>query len=184
MKRIALFCGIIASFLCLVQMANAQYIPKRIHRDGASFVDGRGRTLSDSELIDAIGEDAFSETVIGARRQYTVGRKLLVSGIAGTSVGILGMVGGAALIAAAGPRQNINNEVYFENRDKAENGAVVLAIGTIATALGGAALSAGIPLKVIGQSRLNWVENDYNERQGYSFLFGSAPHGVGLTMYF
>ena len=29
-----------------------------------------------------------------------------------------------------------------------------------------------------------WVENDYNERQGYALRFGAAPHGVGLTMNF
>ena len=184
MKKALILCGLVAAFLCLTQTANAQYRPDRIQRDGASFVDSRGRTLSDSELIDAVGVDIFTETGIGARKQYTTGRKLLVSGIAGTGVGLLGLVGGAALVGAAGPHQNANNEIYFDDRDKAESGAVVLAIGTIATALGSAALSAGIPLKVIGQSRLNWVENQYNERQGYALRFGAAPHGVGLTVRF
>ena len=93
-------------------------------------------------------------------------------------------MGGAALIASAGPHEAANDNIYFDDKDKAESGMVVVAIGAIATALGGAALSAGIPLKVIGQSRLNWVENDYNERQGYALRFGAAPHGVGLTMNF
>ena len=185
MKKILIISGIIAAFLCLSQNADAQYRPNQIHRDGASFVDGRGQTLSDSELIDAIGENIFQETVIGARKQYTVGRKLLISGIAGTGVGVAGILGGAALIAAAGPHQNTNNEVHFDDPDKAEAGAVVLALGTIATALGGTALSAGIPLKVIGQSRLNWVENDFNERShDVTARFGATPSGVGLAVRF
>ena len=184
MKKALILSGLVAAFLCLAQTVSAQYVPSRIHRDGASFVDGRGRTLSDGELIDAIGEDIFAETVIGARKQYTVGRKLLISGIAGTGVGIASLVGGAALIASAGPHEAANDNIYFDDKDKAESGMVVVAIGAIATALGGTALSAGIPLKVIGQSRLNWVENDYNERQSYTLHIGAAPHGVGVTLNF
>ena len=55
---------------------------------------------------------------------------------------------------------------------------------TIATVLGGTALTVGIPFKAVGQSRLNWVENNYNERQGYTLRFGAAPHGAGLTLNF
>ena len=179
-----ILCGLVAALLCLTQTVNAQYLPNQIHRDGASFVDERGRELSDSELIDAIGADIFQETVIGARKQYTAGRKLLISGIAGTGVGLLGIVGGAVLVAAAGPHENANNEIYFDDRDKAEAGAVVLTIGSLATALGATALSAGIPLKVIGQSRLNWVENQYNEQRGYTLHIGATPSGVGLAVRF
>ena len=184
MKKALILCGLVSAFLCLTQTANAQYRPDRIHRDGTDFVDSRGRTLSDSELIDAVGADIFTETVIGARKQYTAGRKLLISGIAGTGVGILGMVGGAVLIGTAGPHENANNEIYFDDRDKAEAGAVVLTIGSLATALGATALSAGIPLKVIGQSRLNWVENQYNEQRGYTLHIGATPSGVGLAVRF
>lgn len=184
MKKVLILSGLVAAFLCLAQNANAQYLPDQIHRDGAGFVDGHGRALSDSELVDAIGEDIFQETVIGARKQYTAGRKLLISGIVGLGVGVAGMLGGGALIAAAGPHQNANNEVYFDDSDKAEAGAVVMLLGSVATVLGGTALSAGIPLKVIGQSRLNWVENDYNERQGYTLHIGATPNGVGLAINF
>ena len=183
MKKALILCGLAAAFLSLTQTANAQYLPAQIHRDGASFVDERGRALSDSELIDAVGVDIFTETVIGARKQYTAGRKLLISGIAGLGVGVAGMLVGAGFIAAAGPHQNANGEVYFDYPDKADSGAVVVVLSSLATALGGAALSAGIPLKVIGQSRLNWVENDYNDRH-YSLHVGATPHGVGLSVRF
>ena len=57
-------------------------------------------------------------------------------------------------------------------------------LGSVATVLGGTALSAGIPLKVIGQSRLNWVENDFNERHTASLHLGATPNGVGLAFRF
>ena len=184
MKRIAILCGMVAALLYFAQSAKAQYLPTQIHRDKATFVDEHGRTLSDSELVNAIGADVFEETVIGARKQYTAGRKLLVSGIAGLGVGVAGMLGGAAIIAAAGPHQNSNNEVYFDDNDKAATGGLVVLLGSVATALGGTALSVGIPLKVIGQSRLNWVENDYNERHAASLHLGATPNGVGLAFRF
>lgn len=183
MKRIAFLCGIVAAFLCFAQNANAQYA--QIHRDRADFVDNRGVVLSDQELIGLIGEDVFFDTVIGARKQYTVGRKLVVSGAAGLGVGLAGILGGTAMIAAAGPTQENDGTVYFENDDLAVGGAAVMILGSIATALGGTALSVGIPFKAIGQGRLNWVENEYNDRaRGYSFHVGSTPHGVGLSLTF
>ena len=61
----------------------------------------------------------------------------------------------------------------------------LLASGYVATIAGGVVLTAGIPLKAIGQSRLNWVENDFNDRSRRASLrFGAAPSGVGLTLRF
>ena len=174
----------VAAFLCFSQNAKAQYLPDQIHREKDHFVNESGSILSDKELIDAVGADIFQETVVGARKQYRTGQKLFVSGLAGIGVGVAGIVGGTAIIGAAGPHQTENNDVIFDDEDLAMTGAAVLAIGSIAAALGGTALTVGIPFKVIGQSRLNWVENDYNERQGYTLRFGAAPHGAGLTLNF
>lgn len=184
MKRIAILCGLVAAFLSFAQSAKAQYLPTQIHRDKATFVDERGRTLSDSELVNAVGAEIFTETVVGARKQYTAGRKLLVSGIAGLGVGVAGILGGTAIVAAAGPHKNANDEIYFDDEDKAMTGGAVILLGSVAAALGGTALSIGIPLKAIGQSRLNWVENDYNERQGSALHLGATPNGVGLALRF
>ena len=64
-------------------------------------------------------------------------------------------------------------------------GALLLTGGYVAMFVGGALLEAGIPLRIIGQSRLNWVENDYNEySRNVSLHVGAAPHGVGLTLRF
>ena len=186
MKKISILCGLVAAFLCLAQNANAQYLPDQIHRSGDRFVDGQHRVLSDSELIDAVGIDIFEETVIGARKQYIAGRKLLTGGAIGVGAGLLGSLLGTAMVVANGATYYHNGETRYEVVDEAAfaTGVTLLALGTSAMAAGSAALSAGIPLKVIGQSRLNWVENDYNERQGYTLQFGAAPHGIGLTMRF
>ena len=183
MKKFALLCGLVAAFLCLAQNANAQYA--QIHRDRADFVDNNGVVLSDQELIGLIGEEVFFDTVVGARKQYNVGRKLVVSGAAGLGVGLAGILGGTAMIAAAVPTQTSDGTVYFENESLAVSGAGVIVLGSIATALGGTALSIGIPFKAIGQGRLNWVENDFNDRaRNLSLHVGSAPHGMGLTLHF
>jgi hypothetical protein len=184
MKRIAILCGMAAAFLCLSQNAKAQYLPDRIHREKDHFVNESGAVLSDQELIDAVGADIFHETIEGARKQYRTGQKLFVSGLAGVGVGIVGIVGGSAIIGAAGPHQVADQQVTFDDEDLALTGAAVLTIGTIATVLGGTALTVGIPFKAVGQSRLNWVENDYNERQGYTLRLGATPHGAGLTLNF
>ena len=188
MKKIHFLCGLAAAFLCLAQNANAQYLPDQIHRSGDTFVDAHHRVLSDSELIEAVGLDIFEETVIGARKQYNAGRKLLTGGAIGVGAGLLGSLLGTAMIVANGATYYDSNHdvARYEIVDEAAfaTGAALLALGASAMAAGSAAMSAGIPLKVIGQSRLNWVENDYNERQGYTLNFGVAPHGVGLTLRF
>jgi len=182
MKKIFSLCGLVAALLCFTQNANAQYLPDRIHRDGAGFVDERGRSLSDRELIDAVGIDIFEETVLGARKQYTAGRKLLTAGIITAGAGTTGLLTGFAMMFAAD--EGSYHGQGHAGEDLGFAGAYLAYLSLAAIGVGGTLLSAGIPLKVIGQSRLNWVENDYNERQGYGLHIGAAPHGVGLTLNF
>jgi hypothetical protein len=186
MKKITFLCGLVAAFLCFAQNANAQYLPNQIHRDGSVFVDEHHRALSDSELIDAVGIDIFEETVLGARKQYNAGRKLITGGAIGLGAGLVSTLAGTAFIVASGATYYEGGQPRYEIADEgyAIAGATFLALGISAMTAGSAALSAGIPLKVIGQSRLNWVENDYNERQAYTLHVGAAPHGIGLTLKF
>ena len=169
--------------MCLVQNANAQYLPDRIHRDGDRFVDDRHRVLSDNELIDAVGIDIFEETVVGARKQYNAGRKLVISGAIGAGAGMTGLLTGVVMLAASMATDS-SGRTYVAEEELGFAGGMLTILGGTALGLGATALSAGIPLKVIGQSRLNWVENDYNERQNYTLHVGAAPHGVGFTLNF
>ena len=190
MKRILKIGGIIAAFLCLSQNVQAQYV-SQIHRDGDSFVDDRGYDLSDKELVDLIGEDIYYETVVGARKQYNAGNRLIRSGAICGGVGLTGIVAGA--IALASSETEWDSEMfydgdYYDDVDLdglATAGIILMATGSVLAATGAVLLDVGIPFRVIGQSRLNWVENDYNERnRDITLHFGAAPSGIGLTLTF
>ena len=194
MKRLALLCGLVAVFMCLTQSAKAQYA--QIHRDGAGFVDGRGMHLSNQEVRDLVGDDVYFETVVGAQKQYRVGRNLIRGGAITLGAGLVSALSGTALIVA-----NSQDRVYYDEQygysqyhgrtyDKDDEvaiatGSLLLVGGYLAIATGATLLEVGIPLKIIGQSRLNWVENDYNDySRNVSLHVGAAPNGVGLTLRF
>lgn len=193
MKRFLMICGFIAAFLCLARPASAQYA--RIHRDGTKFVDNRGGTLSDRDLIELIGDDVFFDTVVGARKQYNAGRKLIRGGAISMGAGVLAMIGGAAVMYASGG-SGYYSDYYYGNYPERyyygggsetgmASGALLYVTGAIATTVGALVLEAGIPLKIIGKSRLNWVENDFNDRsRDASVHFGAAPSGLGMTLTF
>lgn len=193
MKKFILFCGILAAFLCLSQRASAQYTGQ-IHRDGNGFVTSSGQVLSDPELISLIGEDIYFETVVGARKQYNTGRRLITGGAIGMGAGVLTAFGGAALfVTNGGDRRHFyayndnypDRYGYDAGQDfGAALGAVMMVGGYTAFVVGGLALSAGLPFNIIGKSRLNWVENQYNDRPAVTCHFGATPSGVGLALQF
>ena len=193
MKRILLIGGLIAALLTLAQVANAQYV--QIHRDGDSFVNNIGQTLSDAELIGLVGEDIYFDTVVGARKQYNAGRKLITGGLIGMGTGYLAASLGTYLLVVNSedrvrsrqyqPNSNYPDQ-YYSGSDPVDAvaGAFLTVTGYAALMSGYIALNAGIPLKIIGKSRLNWVENEFNERPAVTCQFGATPHGVGLTLQF
>lgn len=176
MKKLAILCGIIAALLCLTQNASAQYA-----RRGVNIVDNSGFVLSDSQLINLVGQDVFDQTVVGARKQYKAGNGLLWGGLAGTVVGI----GGAAFAM-----YKLTNDAGIDVNDMSsameeEPGLAALYIGSYALASVGASLfTAGIVLKSIGKSRLNWVGEQANAAKGYTLNVGPTRHGVGLSVTF
>lgn len=190
MKRIVLLSCLFAACLFSPRNAQAQYAP-RIHRDHDGFVTQDWRRLSDDELIDLVGEDIYFDTVVGARKQYNAGRKLLTGGLIGIGAGYLAASGGTYMLAEISERR-VRREMedgrrYYNNWPEsfyAGAGALLAITGYTALISGFMALEAGIPLRIIGQSRLNWVENDFNERQGLTCRFGPADHGFGLTLTF
>ena len=183
MKRILMIGGLVAAFLCLAQHASAQYA--QIHRDGSDFVDNQGVVLSDQELIDLVGEDVFFETVVGARKQFESGSKLTRSGIITAGAGVTGMLVGSVLLATSEMGWDNVRQSVIDYTGQGTAGIVLIGAGCAAAAIGGVLLDVGLPFKIIGQSRLNWVENDYNDRaRGYTLHVGAAPHGLGLTVNF
>ena len=149
----------INSIIILIYAITISAQEQYIHRDKTSFITEEGMQLSDSELISIIGMDTFTETVVGARKQYEAGGSLLLGGLIAFGSGILCY----AL------------EVY--DSDFGYFLTETLLLG------GGAAIDAGIVLRIIGKSRLNWVESYANSRN-YSINLGTTPNGFGISMTF
>ena len=179
MKRIAILCGIIAALLCLTQNASAQYA-----RKGANIIDKNGYVLADSQLINVVGQDIFDQTVVGARKQYKSGRKLIWGGVFGIAAGLAGAVYTGVKIGKAGYTEISSYDDLKEIMDKDPSIAALYLGSTALTSVGGTAFSAGIILKTIGKKRLNWVEDQANAARGYSLNVGATPNGMGLYLTF
>ena len=135
--------------------AQAQYI----HRDKTSFITEEGMQLSDSELISIIGMDTFTETVVGARKQYEAGSNLLWGGL---------LALGAGLLCSALEVYDTDFGLLLTN---------VLLYG------GSAATDAGIVLRIIGKARLDSGEG-YANRIYSSIYLGTTSNGYGLSLTF
>lgn len=122
------------------------------------------KVLSEQEILDAIGNEVYEETYVGALRQRNAGRGLVISGGVVTAVGL-----GAYIGSAYGLTQG--NKGFYP--------LGVLSIGTMA--IGSTLLAVGIPLLVIGNKRLHWVVDNANQQP---MIITPAPSGVGLCLNF
>ena len=177
MKRITLYFCLFATFLCLAQRADAQYATS-LHRDHGKLVDGNGITLSDSDVLNLIGDEIYNETYLSAKRQCKVGRTLIWSGAAGMAVGMGMMMWGQELYTDSPYMQGIGTE---------KEGKIGLALclgGLLLNSVGSAALDVGIPLSIIGKKRLDWIADNYNGGSDLTLQVGAAPNGFGLTVRF
>lgn len=154
MKKIVYILGLVI-MLMIPQMAKGQYV----QREGDRFTNQYGVCLTDPELINIVGPEVFTETVIGARKQYNAGSNLIWGGILAFGAGVTCTL----------------CEVYDFD------------FGMILTETllygGGAALDAGLVLYFIGKNRLNWVR-DYANTHNYSLNLGPTTNGVGLSIRF
>ena len=181
MKRITILCGLVAALLCLTQNASAQYA-----RKGANIVDKSGYILSDSQLINIVGQDVFDQTVVGARKQYKAGKKLIWGGVAGIVAGIAGSVYSIVKLNDAG-YTNVDLTSPDDLKVILDNDPSIafMYLGSSAlVGVGGTAFTAGVVLKTIGKKRLNWVEDQANAARGYSLNVGATPNGMGLYLTF
>lgn len=164
MKQFAILCSLVAAFLCFAQNANAQYAQKR-----AQIVDKNGLALSDREIVNLVGSDVYQQTVIGARKQYKTGKKLINVGIIGLSAGMAGVVA-ANLLA-----DELDDELL----------ATIWMGSGAAMAVGGTTMAIGIPLRIIGNKRLDWVCKECNKASGNVTLnFGNTRNGAGIFLSF
>ena len=188
MKKIAILLGFVAAFLCFAQSANAQY-STQIFRKGADFVDLNGRELSNAELVDIldmtiaaksdiVGADIYNKTVVGARKQFKVGRGLIWGGCAGIVGGVAEMVAGTILVRNSAPR-----DPQARGINTTRLGNAMVAFGGVMVGVGAVALTVGIPFVAIGKGRLNWVEDQTKPRE-WTYKLGVVENGVGLALNF
>ena len=153
-----------------IGQAQAQINPEYLEMSKGKFYDETGRRLIDTQMRKIIGDQIYDETYVGASKQFRAGKKLITLGAIGFGVGV-----------AAGTTCLVLSE---ENDDDA------LAMGAVGgyalAALGALALEVGIPLKIIGRSRLNWIADNYNETKNVSLRVTgcSAAPGLGLALVF
>ena len=187
MRKIAILCGLVATFLCIAQSANAQYAPSSLRRDHGNLVDARGNILSDAEVLNLVGEQVYNETYVGAKKQYKIGHKLVWGGVAGTVVGLGAMVGGQSLFANntywAG-NDVTEQTIHFSDEGKGMAGLVLCVGGLLMTSLSSIALEVGIPFTVIGKKRLDWVASNYTSGGLLTYHVGATPNGVGIALNF
>ena len=172
MRKALILCGLVAAFLCLAQNANAQCA-----RQGANIVDKSGYVLSDSQLINLVGNDVFQQTVVGARKQYKAGNGLIWGGVAGIAAGLAGSV-----LTGVKVGQSSYSDMETAITNDASIAAMYLA-STAVMSLGGSLLSGGIVLKTIGKKRLNWVADQANG-VNLTYHVGATPNGVGIALQF
>lgn len=151
-----------------------------------------GRELSDQEISRYIGKEIYERTYAPAIKQRRAGLALCIVG--GITTGLGGITAGISGIVAlanrntSGPRtweQDGSGRMRYENNSYNSATSAFLAGAAVCTA-GSVMLSAGIPLLVIGQKRLNWVEEDTRDKlsQKASLSLNSSGNGFGLCLAF
>ena len=180
--RFSIFCGLVAAFLCLAQSANAQYAGP-MHRQKANLVDAQGSILSDTEVLNLVGEEIFNETYVGAKKQYTAGRKMIIGGAIGAGASMAISIAGFNLAYDSAYLKG-SGVIAYRNEGEAIFGFVCYYGGLAAAGLALSVLEAGIPLQIIGKKRLDWVAEEGSKATNLTFHAGATPNGIGLTVNF
>ena len=146
----------------------AQIMPEHIEMSKGSFYDENGNRLSDGQMRQIIGDRIFEETYRGATKQFNTGKKLITVGAITLGVGAVSAITCAAIYGY----------------DEYESGALLAGVyaGCVIAAMGALALDVGIPFKVIGRNRLDWIAEDYNESKGYALHVTGSSSGPGLGL--
>ena len=183
----------VLALLVLAFQAQAQEIPgpgRLEHSNGEFYLDGQ--KLLPEQIQSVIGDDIYYETYKGAVVQRNTGKALLIAGGSSMGTGIALLAFGYVTtyklaneyIQAIVRSANGNPSDYASIVSKAYGYEFMILGGYVLTLAGSGLLSAGIPLFTIGNSRLNWIEKNYNQNEGYSLNFGFTPNGVGFALKF
>ena len=150
-----------------------------------------GVELDNEQMRLLIGEDIYNQTYRGARKQRAWGKTL---SLVGAGVGALGAVAYAVGLSEWTVTETHTwyedssghtwGDKYYYDEDDPNYGLLVL--GVVAIMAGSTMFNIGIPLKIIGNRRLSWIADDYNQRNTYraQLHVGATPNGVGLALRF
>lgn len=137
------------------------------------------------------GIDDYIATYNSAQRQRRWGKTLIPIGAA--AMGIGAVFTGVALSEAP---TTMTYTKYWDSTGKTWDNSDVdgdiyafqsfMTVASIFLGIGSVCLSIGIPLNIVGSSRLRWIADDYNDRRGYSanLRIGQTPNGYGLALNF
>ena len=181
--------------MLLSLVAWAQYTNPQVLKRAGSHMKLDGVKLSADEqaalLADIDGTD-YTKAWHSASVMRGTGMGLAIGGTAVAAGGIvttfLGLVvtvvgaGTGAVVGSIGGEESAENAA----QQGAQAGSPYITGGLIATGVGLAALGAGIPLWVIGGTRMSKITDSFNQSQSSSaqLTFGSTPSGVGLSLRF
>ena len=141
---------------------------------GGDFEVG-GRQIYEGEYRNYFNADEF-DTVNGALRQRSSGKSLLITGGALTGVGIVFTAVGAATM--------LDYDSGSGYLDYNPWSAALYYSGIVFLSVGVTAMTVGAPLFCIGNARLNWAADSYNQRNQMSFNVVSGRNGLGLALRF
>lgn len=191
MKKLFVLVLAAAAFIFSGFAANAQYRPGALSQCRAGLEDENGRILSDQEVFQLIGEEVYNQTYTGACKQYKTGKTLIIVGAVGAGIGTVGTIAGAAAMAYAIEKGHVTIEekngkkVITAMDDKAKLASLGYITGAVLLGAGVTCLSVGIPLKVIGTKRLDWIAKEYNHSNyTANFQVGLTQSGAGLVLNF
>ena len=165
-------------------LSQVRSLPTLENKMGTFYLDGQ--ELTPQQLEQLVGSEIFDQTYTPASRQLKASKILYIAGGVTAGVGLIGTIAGSALILSskAGQKAAKGGQITEKDVDQqAIAGSAVTMAGGILLGLGGAALSVAIPLNVIGASRLNWIQNQFNEKQ-LNASFGLQPNGIGFSLQF
>lgn len=188
MKKKVIACLAVALLTTLGAIqTKAQYLPASLESSRGYLIDQNGDRLSDQDVLLAVGEEIYHDTYEGARKQYKVGDRLLKGGIIGVAAGTAVTLSSAVLLATGQVVVDQQSRQVTGMDMSAAMGILGIYTGVTVVALSAVVLEAGIPFKIIGSRRLNWVAENYNENQrsgNVSLRFGAGRYGTGLVLSF
>lgn len=153
-----------------------------------------GKELTENEIRQLVGDEIFTQTYEGAVKQRKLGKVLTISGGAaaggGLAVMAIGLLGSTLFVTDTyyynpnNPSQTWGHTYSYD--DNLDEMIPIITAGYLLMGAGLTALSAGIPLSIIGNKRLDWIASDYNQRSGYqaTLSMGFNRYGIGLALKF